>query len=241
MARIGSYLEKDIALLFEKIGFDVSLNSKEFGFESDIIAKKNKFIILVQTKLYEHSYINVKEILHQWESKGRHVQADRVLVVISGFEISPEYFDLAKKLGIYLWDDNILDKLKRIESKELYDKIGRLLHFKEIMKKLEEQRKKDDEFKAEELKKATLKKKKALNIELIIVLITFALFSFIGYITYISPDTVIKISYGIFVGFFIACISFYLTKKIVSYFFTSREKKILGNMVIINKIKIKWY
>jgi len=191
MARMGSYLEKDVALLFEKIGFNVSLNSKEFGFESDVIAKKNKFTILVQTKLYEHSYINVKEILHQWESKGRHVQVDRVLVVISGFEISEECFDLAKKLGIYLWDDNILDELKRVESKELYDKIGRLLHFKDIMKKIEDEQKEEEKIAEEKERQnkleaenfynlSKIKTKKKLKFVAVFIVILFLLIIYLN-------------------------------------------------------------
>ena len=138
MARMGSYLERDIAILFERIGFEVQKNSKEFGFESDVIAKKNNFTILIQTKQYDNSYTNVGDLLHQWASKGKHNKVDRILIVIAGMKISEKYFDLAGELGVYLWEDKILDKLKKIETnKELYGKIGKLLNFKDIIKKLD--------------------------------------------------------------------------------------------------------
>lgn len=138
---MGSYLEKDVSILFKRIGFDVSLNSKEFGFESDVIAKKSGFTILVQTKQYENSYINVEGLLHEWKSKGEHNKVDRILIVISGFNISEKNFDLAKKLGVYLWDEEILEELKEIETnKELYEKIGKLLKFKDIVERLEKEK-----------------------------------------------------------------------------------------------------
>ncbi len=136
MARMGNYLERDIAILFERIGFDVSTNSKELGFEADIIAKKDKFRILIQTKQYDNSYINVGDLLHQWASKGKHNKVDRTLVVIAGFTIADKYFNLAKNLGVFLWNDAILHKLKKIETnKELYRRIGELLQFEEILEK----------------------------------------------------------------------------------------------------------
>ena len=40
MKRKGSLLEEILGSIFKKAGFKVSLNSKEFGFESDIIARR---------------------------------------------------------------------------------------------------------------------------------------------------------------------------------------------------------
>jgi len=179
MARMGSYLERDIALLFESIGFNISINSKEFGFEADVVAKKDNFKILVQTKQYDHSYINVRDLLHQWASKGKHIGIDRTLVVIAGFSISDKDFHLAKELGVYLWDDNILHKLKKIETnKELYEKVGLLLKFKDIIAKKERETKLEALHLAElneKIKQDRIKKKK-IKIRIIIsILLAFFL------------------------------------------------------------------
>ena len=136
--RIGSYLERDIGIIFEKVGCSIEHNSREFGFETDVIARLKDFTIIIETKQYDKSYINVKSILHEWASKGRTAKADKTLVVIAGQEINEDCFNLAKELGIYIWDENTINKLKKIESKNtLYGEIAKILEFKDLLEHFE--------------------------------------------------------------------------------------------------------
>ncbi|MBU1136227.1 MAG: restriction endonuclease [Nanoarchaeota archaeon] len=135
--RKGTFLERTIANLFERIGFNVSLNSTKFGFEADVIAEKNGFVILIEAKQYDKSYMNIGSLLHQWESKGRKANADKTLVAIAGLSIPEKYFYLAKELGIHLWDEDKIHELNNIENNnELYGVIGESLEFKEIIERI---------------------------------------------------------------------------------------------------------
>src|SRR3989344_5313344 len=99
VSRKGSLLEKTLANIFDKAGFDVNINSKRFGFETDILVTKGNFKIIVEAKQYETSYINIGSLLHEWSSKGKNARADRVLVVIAGTKIAQKYYELAENLG----------------------------------------------------------------------------------------------------------------------------------------------
>lgn len=137
--RSGSFLERTIANLFEKVGFSIDLNSKEFGFETDIIARRGKFTIIIEAKQYDHSYINIGSLLHEWSSKSIKSGADRVLVIIAGINIPYKFYELAEELGVYLWDEKDINELNGSDTKEeVYRKICLKLDFGEIMKRFEE-------------------------------------------------------------------------------------------------------
>jgi len=139
VSRKGSLLEKTLANLFDKAGFDVEINSKKFGFETDILVTRGTFKIIIEAKQYENSYLNIGSLLHEWSSKGKSVNADKVLVVITGVRISKKFFQLAEKLGIYLWGEEIYHELIGIEEKRnLYNQICSYLNFGEVMKRLEQ-------------------------------------------------------------------------------------------------------
>ena len=137
MKRRGSLLEETLGSIFEKAGFDVSINSKEFGFESDVIARISNFTILVQTKQYENSYINIRDLLHEWSSKGKTAGADRTVVVIWGIPIQEKYYTEAKKLGVYLLGEKEISKLQKLDKKKLYSELCLMLGFGKLIKLIE--------------------------------------------------------------------------------------------------------
>ena len=136
--RKGSFLERLIARLFSRIGFKTELNSKEYGFETDVIASRNNFTIIIEAKQYE-GYINLGALIDQWANRARRTNVDRVLLVVTGYkEISEEYYKLAEQEGIYLWDEETIHNLNDIETNsQLYFEIGKLLKFTDIMEQLE--------------------------------------------------------------------------------------------------------
>lgn len=136
--RKGSFLERIIAKTFNKIGFETRLNSKELGFEADVIARKRGFTILIEAKQYDSSYLNVGSLIHEWASKGKTSGVDRTLLVITGLKHIPEkYKELAQSLGVFLWDEETVHRLNDTYSKEeLYKEIGKKLGFTDVMEKL---------------------------------------------------------------------------------------------------------
>ncbi len=158
--RSGGLLERTLANIFKNIGFDVSVNSKEFGFEADIIAKKDTFTILIEAKQHDNSYINVGSLLHEWCSKGKSAGVDRTLVVITGMEIPHKSYDLAKQLGVFLWDESMIHKLNDLETKsQVYNKVCLLLGFGEIMERF----KMIDEANLNQIQKAILQDDKEIG------------------------------------------------------------------------------
>ncbi len=134
--RKGSFLERIIGRVFQKIGFNTKLNSREFGFEADVIARKMRFTVLIETKQYDSSYLNVGSLIHEWASKGKLSGVDRTLLVITGLKNIPEkYQQLAKSLGVYIWDEETVHRLNDLDSKELYDEIGTRLKFTDVIAK----------------------------------------------------------------------------------------------------------
>lgn len=137
VSRKGSLLEKTLADIFNKAGFNVEINSKKFGFETDVLVTKGSFKIIVEAKQYENSYLNIGSLLHEWSSKGKSVNADRILIVITGIKINKKFFQLAKKLGIYLWGEDIYHELIGIEENEkLCHQICSYLQFGKVMARL---------------------------------------------------------------------------------------------------------
>ena len=144
MSRKGSFLEKLISRLFNRVGFETKLNSNEFGFESDVIARKRNFKIIVETKQYDNAYINMGALIDQWANRAKRTDVDRVLLVVTGYKKIPEkYYQLAKQEGIYLWDEDTVHNLNDIGTKEqLYFEIGKRLEFTDVVEKLEKRAKK---------------------------------------------------------------------------------------------------
>lgn len=144
MSRKGSFLEKLISRLFNRVGFETKLNSNEFGFESDVIARKRNFKIIIETKQYDNAYINMGALIDQWANRAKRTDVDRVLLVVTGYKKIPEkYYQLAKQEGIYLWDEDTVHNLNDIGTKkQLYFEVGKRLEFTDVVEKLEKKAKK---------------------------------------------------------------------------------------------------
>ena len=129
--RKGSFLEKVVGEIFERSGFNVKLNDTSFGFEIDVLATKNDYKIIIECKQYDSSYINIPNLLHLWESKGRSVNADKVVVVVSGQPLREKDFELSKKLGVYLIDEETIHRLNNLDRDDCKSKLNHLVKFDE--------------------------------------------------------------------------------------------------------------
>ena len=113
--RQGTLLEENTLKIFELAGFEVKHQHRINGYEIDNYVKKDNLTIACECKQYERSDINIKNLIHLWNSKSKEINVSRILLVFYGIKPSPQEYNLAKKYGIVLWDSkdihNYLDLL----------------------------------------------------------------------------------------------------------------------------------
>lgn len=111
--RQGTLLERNIAKIFKLAGFEVKQPTMIRGYEVDVYAVKGVFDVCIQCKQYEKSHLNIRDLVHQWDSKNtREIKVSKVVIALFGVNISQKEHLHAKKYGITLWDEkNIADYL----------------------------------------------------------------------------------------------------------------------------------
>ena len=115
--RRGSRLERQIEAIFRRAGFRTGINSKRFGFENGVVTMHRNFTIIVECKEYYNSYLNIKNLIHQWNSKVSTSGVDRGIIAIVGVKSSKSEIELARDKGIILWGEKKLDDLLVMETK----------------------------------------------------------------------------------------------------------------------------
>jgi Holliday junction resolvase len=132
--RKGNSLENEIGDMFKRIGFKTDIRSKKFGFESDVIATRGDFIILIQAKRYDDTQVDIDSLIEEWKEKGDRVGADRVLLIITGHKnINDNHIRKAKQKEVYLWNENYWRKLQDLDSVNLSLQVGKSLKIEEIL------------------------------------------------------------------------------------------------------------
>lgn len=109
--RKGTHLERNTYILFKKAGFNTAMNVWLSGYEIDVYAIYNGLKIVIQCKQYEHSHLNVKDLIHQWAGKNEEINADKVLLIILGVDISNDDIQFAKSRDISIWDQDKFERL----------------------------------------------------------------------------------------------------------------------------------
>jgi len=113
--RQGTLLEQNTSKIFELAGFNVKHQHRINDYEIDTYAEKDGLTIACECKQYEKSDINIRNLIHQWDSKNKEIHLSRILLVFYGVKISPQEYKLAKKYGIIIWEGkdimNYLDLL----------------------------------------------------------------------------------------------------------------------------------
>ncbi len=110
----GSLLENNAAWLFSMLGLKVQKNVKIEGHEIDVLVSYGNRKIAVECKQYERSRIVVRNLIYQWNTKKSILKLDKVLIIIWGCEIRRDDFELAKKLGITIWDEQNFEKFFKL-------------------------------------------------------------------------------------------------------------------------------
>lgn len=121
MVKKGILLEKSVERLFKYLGFSVQRNVKIKGHEIDIFATLNDKKFVIECKQRDISEtINIKNLIHEWNSKNSMIKADSVILIIYGLNISSYHKNLANKFSIIIWDTRDFEKFYDLamENKE---------------------------------------------------------------------------------------------------------------------------
>ena len=128
--RGGSYLENNVASLFQRAGFRTQINTWISGYEIDVLASKGEYKIAIECKQYERSHISIRNILHQWASKNTIVKADKIVLVIAGQIPTSEDYFLANNLAITLIGDDKMHRLNGMNDVEkLKEELNEMIKF----------------------------------------------------------------------------------------------------------------
>ncbi len=124
----GKLLEDISATIFRKARFKVIQDDRRIGYQIDVLAQKDGRNIICECKQYEIANLEIRNLIHQWDSKNKELQADKIVLVIYGQSITMEQFSLAKKYGIIIWDYNRIEYYLNMDieklSKELLLDLG---------------------------------------------------------------------------------------------------------------------
>jgi len=69
------------------MGLNPQLNVKVDGYEVDVIVTYQGKKIAIECKHYEKSSLRVRNLIHEWNSKGKELGFDKVVLVIVGCKI----------------------------------------------------------------------------------------------------------------------------------------------------------
>lgn len=119
-ARRGHRLEKNVARMLELSGFEPQTNVVKEGYEIDVLLYHNGNSVAFECKQYESSSLNVRNLIHEWDSKNKELEFDKIVFVIIGVDFTEEHHELAERYGIELWGEDKWEKLfdKAIEEKD---------------------------------------------------------------------------------------------------------------------------
>ena len=130
-SRKGTLLERNVEQLLKLVGLKPELNKIYHGYEIDVFLRHNNHIIAFECKQYEKSSLTVRNLIHQWDSKNKELNLDKIVLVFFGIELNNTDKELAKKYDITVWDEHKLKNLlsKAIDKKEeflekLFSEIG---------------------------------------------------------------------------------------------------------------------
>jgi len=144
--RMGDKFEKEMADLFQRIGFATKRNvftKKKDGrnSEQDVIATKGKLKIVIQCKDYAKFPIgSLEEVVQDLIEDGESLDADKLILAITGHKtLSEDNAKELKKKGIYLWNEEYWRKLQKLDLIDLYEEIGKNLEIKEVLKRVKEE------------------------------------------------------------------------------------------------------
>jgi Holliday junction resolvase-like predicted endonuclease len=107
----GDALEKGIEFIFKTAGFETKRNVLLAKYEIDVLAKIGDRTIIIECKNYQNSSLTIRNLIHQWSSKNKIINASKVIIAIAGIKPKPSDFKLADEFDIEIWDDDLRSEL----------------------------------------------------------------------------------------------------------------------------------
>lgn len=117
-SRKGSLLESNIKQMLEYAGFRPELHKIIKGYEIDIYLQVGKNKVAFECKQYEKSRLTIRNLIHEWDSKNKELELDKIILVIFGELPSKSDFQLAKKYGLILWDEKTFLRLFNLATEK---------------------------------------------------------------------------------------------------------------------------
>lgn len=131
--RKGSMLEDLAEMIFKSAGFEVIRNRYFVGYEIDLMVTFGDRNFIIECKQYEKSYLPVKNLILQWKGKNEIINADGVILIIYGVNITEDEKTLAQSCGIHIWTDERLNSFLRLINDDvaLLSEVLKVLELKE--------------------------------------------------------------------------------------------------------------
>lgn len=117
--RKGTLLEQNVETIFSNAGFKTESNVFLADYEVDVHAEIGDIEIIAECKQYESSNLQVRNLIHEWKGKNKSIDADIVVIVIYGQDLSGEERTLARDNNIALWDEEEIEKLLHKDDEEI--------------------------------------------------------------------------------------------------------------------------
>lgn len=113
-------MERKIQRIFIALGMQAKTNQRLGGYEVDVLASNDQTQIIIECKQYESSYLNVKNLIHEWNGKQQEIGADKVVIATTGVEITEEMRGMAAERGMVLWNEEEISYFSdlMVESKD---------------------------------------------------------------------------------------------------------------------------
>ena len=107
----GDILEQHVEHLFKTANFKTQRNVRIASYEIDVLAELGDRKIVIECKNYQNSSLTIRNLIHQWSSKNKLINAHKVIIVVAGISLSESDKNLAAELDITLWGEDDLAEL----------------------------------------------------------------------------------------------------------------------------------
>lgn len=107
----GDILEQHVEHLFKTANFKTQRNVRISSYEIDVLAELGDRKIVIECKNYQNSSLTIRNLIHQWSSKNKLINAHKVIIVVAGISLSESDKNLAAELDITLWGEDDLAEL----------------------------------------------------------------------------------------------------------------------------------
>jgi hypothetical protein len=112
-------LERNIADMYNLMGYETKLTPKSYDYGVDVIASNNDEKIAIQVKMYETRPVNYKDVMYLYAGKD-YYDCDKGLMITTG-SCDTLAIKVASKLGIEIQEHFVLKNTQTINKKKIIE------------------------------------------------------------------------------------------------------------------------